>query len=130
MMPICSVPSPTSSETASCYSTDEEYGQIKERSSTDLAALVRHKANLSISQTIKVFEVLKEELKDDRFNPPTRGALHKASKKICPEPFHSAEKNILRFDGKCFAKLYGQTRVEILAICLNDNLVALKAVKN
>ena len=78
MMPICSVPSPTSSETASCYSTDEEYGQLKERSSTDLAALVRHKANLSISQTIKVFEVLKEELKDDRFNLPTRGALHTA----------------------------------------------------
>ena len=82
MMPICSVPSPTSTQTASCYSTDEEYGQIKERSSTDLAALVRHKASLSISQTIKVFEVLKEELKDDRFNPPTRGVLHKALKKI------------------------------------------------
>ena len=82
MMPICSVPSPTSSETASCYSTDEEYGQLKERSSTDLAALVRHKVNLSISQKIKVFEVLKEELKDDRVNPPTRGALHKALKKL------------------------------------------------
>ena len=48
--------------------------------------------------------------------------MHKALK-----PFHSAEKNILRFDGKCFAKLYGQTRVEL---CLKDNLVALKAVKN
>ena len=44
-----------------------------------LAVKLRTSANLSLSQTVKVLRVLHETFSDDRFLPPTRSAINKAS---------------------------------------------------
>ena len=43
----------------------------------------KHKANLSLSQTVKVLEILHEKLGDDRMAPPSRSGLQKASSQFC-----------------------------------------------
>ena len=45
---------------------------------TDLAVAIDEKANLSLSQTIKVLSVIHEIYNDNRFIPPTRSGLFRA----------------------------------------------------
>jgi len=62
----------TEEATSEDKSNDDSFNDLvltipKSFSSVKLAALVRHKANVSLLQTIKVFEVLKTELNYDTF---------------------------------------------------------------
>lgn len=102
----------------------------KESASTELAAKVRQAANLSLSQTIKVFDKLYEELGDETFRSPTRGALQKACLKLIGRDVQSEytyTDNILRFDSKTYPYLYGNKR-HILVICYDNKLLALREI--
>jgi len=130
---ICHSNSNSNSPASQNVISDDEapHGTAKEKVSTDLAVMIHSRANLSLSQTITVLNILNERLGDARLQPPTRSALLKASKKhfeannsICggTQPLH--------FDGKCFKNLYGKEKVEIIAICNGEKLLAFKEVEN
>lgn len=102
----------------------------KVKVSTELAVKLRTSANLSLSQTVKVLKVLHETFSDDRFLPPTRSAINKASNNAEIEGINRQGLQILRFDGKTFLNLYGEAKIELIAICLNSKLIGLKQVAN
>ena len=78
-----------------------------------LAVKLRTSANLSLSQTVKVLRVLHETFSDDRFLPPTRSAINKASNNAEIEGIDRQSLQILRFDGKTFLNLYGLAKIEL-----------------
>lgn len=94
---------------------------------TSLAKEVRESANLSLSQTIKVFEILFRKLGYEALRPPSRVALQKACYKQIKRTTFPAENktNILSFDGKTFKNLYG-SKTHLLAICYDGKLIALR----
>ena len=83
--------------------TDESH------SSTRLAILIKEKANLSLSQTIKTLEVLYEEIKEESLQPLNRSGLYKAhlklmKNKVIPNPSNA----ILQSDGAAYSNLYSK----------------------
>jgi len=101
------------------------------RNSTDLALKINQAANLSLSQTIKVLQVLHQEIKDDCLLPPNRSDLHYAVEKfVNKSSLLCTSSKVLRFDGKTFLNLYGCEKIESLAICYDENLLALRQLSN
>lgn len=127
--PVCDT-SPCDDQSISQESDTSNFIKLpKERSSTYLAQKIREAANLSLSQTIKVLATLHEELELDILLPPTRSALLKACDKEKCADVEISTKNIIKFDGKTYSNLYGQKR-HLFAICYNDNLIALRQIKD
>ena len=90
----------------------------KSHSSTRLAILIKEKANLSLSQTIKTLDVLYEELKEESLQPLNRSGLYKAhlklmKNKVIPNPSNA----ILQSDGAAYSNLYGKQKRSIIAVC-------------
>jgi len=125
---------PISDNESSSGTTESEcsLAEVKTRipCSTDLAVLVRHRANLSISQTLKVFETLYIELSDDRMKPPSRSGLLKGSDNFSSKCSEILENNTLQFDGKTYMNLYGKEKIELIAICFGEKLLGIKEIPN
>lgn len=95
---------------------------------TDLAVAIHEKANLSLSQTIKVLSVIHEIYNDNRFIPPTRSGLFRACDQRLNKPNNFIFNSTLRFDGKTYFNLYGYEKISIIAICFDDNLIGFKEI--
>ena len=65
-----------------CSDISEEHHIERKPQSTELASLIQKAANLSLSQTVKVLNVLYEKLGDQPLMTPTRSALWKAHRKL------------------------------------------------
>ena len=96
-----------------------------------MAVEIRHKENLSLSQTIKVLEILHEKLGDNHLAPPSLSVLQKASSQFC-ESFsvNTQQGGVLFFDGKTYLNMYGENKVEVISICYDEQFLALKRVEN
>ncbi|OAF69044.1 hypothetical protein A3Q56_03183 [Intoshia linei] len=104
---------PGSSECIDTFNQNNNYAKIqsnfldsfsenikKDKISTDLAEELRAKANLSLSQTIIVLDVMYNKFGDDRMKPPTRSALNKFTiKKAKANKPCVSDYGVLQFDG-------------------------------
>ena len=93
--------------------------------------MIKEKANLSLSQTIKTLEVLYEELKEESLQPPSRSGLYKAhlklmKNKVIPNPSNA----ILQFDGATYSNLYVKQKRSIISVCFGGNLIAFDEVED
>ena len=120
----------SSDESKESVDASVEFKIAKSCTSTDLAVKVHHQANLSLSQTVKVLKILHTELNDDRLTLPSRTGLYKASKRFQQSSINLDGGNILQFDGKTFTNLYGNRKIQSLAICFAGKLIAIKELPN
>jgi len=123
-----SIPSSINSPSSSLSDDDYTAKVNNERCSTDLAVLIRQKANLSLSQTIKVLQTLHSELKDERLQPPSRSGLDKACNAIENSISIEPNNHVLQFDGKTYTKTFGKSKFSVIAICFANKLIGLKEV--
>jgi hypothetical protein len=120
------------SESVTSHDSSEKSTDIHERVSLDLAVKLRQAANLSLSQTLMVLNVLYTETAQEIFMKPTRSALRKAcyrSTKRAPVTLSDIRNDKLSFDGKTYTNLYGMKR-HLLAICYDEKLIALRELPN
>ena len=111
--------SESTSSTSEENQNDPSYAETlpKDTGNLDLAVKLKHAANLSLSQTVKVMTVLYDTYKEERFLPPARSSLYSNWSVYRNNYSVSFEKDhhILQFDGKGYVGVFGKKKCEVIA---------------